>query len=192
MTYNTTIDIVRRLGSPLAALLLLVLLGCGSSRSAPLELAAVEMLLTTQLSIMSAGIEREDFILASQPVGDLFIMGPNVALRYGSTTFPPANVEPRGLRPFRTFFNEAFKSNANISQSFTIEDIELNGDVATLTVASEFNSTRVDVTPPQNTTAALDDYMVFQREEGTWRLISWDEIPAEVPVDPPLEGEPVA
>ncbi len=177
---------VRLLMSLAAAVLLLVLQACSSS-GAPTGEEEVRSLLETQLSIVAEGIEREDAILASQPVGSLFSMGANVALRYGSTTFPPAGIsEVRGLRPFRTFFAEAFKQNANITQSFEVTDFEVNGDVATLTVTSTFNATRVDSVPPSNTTAELEDYMVFQREEGTWRLINWDQVPAETPKVPPV------
>ncbi|MCC7478118.1 hypothetical protein IT575_06615 [bacterium] len=169
----------------LAALPLLALCACGSS-TAPLDDSGVQVLLERQISIVAEGIEREDAILASQPVGALFSMGGNVALRYGTATFPPAGIsETRGLRPFRTFFAEAFKQNANITQSFEVSDFELNGDVATLTVTSTFNATRVDLVPPQNTTAELEDFMVFQREGGTWRLVNWDQVPEETPETPP-------
>lgn len=158
----------------------MLLSACGAS-TAPVEQDAVQKIVEQELGIISGGIENEDAITASQPISSLFVLGPNVALRYSVNPFPPAGVEATGVRPFRAFFADAFRINANISQDFTLSELILTGDVATAKVQSVFNSTRIDSVPPQNTTATKDDFFIFQREGGAWRLVRWDEVPVESP-----------
>lgn len=157
----------------------LLLSACGVSQTAPTQIAAVRALLLQEVAIIALGINREDPILASQPVSDRFLMGPNVASRYRDQPF-----DGRGVAAYRVFFggtDGVFAVNANIEQTLALTDVELQGiDLAAAVVFSNFSSVRVDKTPPEIVPPQIEpwrDLLVFQREGGAWRLISWDEAP---------------
>jgi hypothetical protein len=170
--------------------LCLLLAACGVSQTAPTEIAAVRALLTQEVAIIALGINREDPIMASQPVSDSFTMGGNVATRYGNQGWGGTGVN--GVAWFRAFFGGtggAFAVNANIEQTMQLTDVELQGtDLATAVVYTNFSSVRVDKTPPEIVPPQIEpwrDLMVFQREGGAWRLITWDW----EPLPPHDEGE---
>ncbi|MCH7472627.1 hypothetical protein IIA79_06715 [bacterium] len=171
--------------TPALALLLIALAACRGASGPPVDYDAVRAAVVSALGIINIGIEREDPILASQPLSELFTMGGNVAIRYSDEIFPEGEGAPRsGIALFRGFFADAFEVHANIFHSFTLIELDLSGEVATATVEVEFNSLRVDRNPPENHVASGTDYLVFQLEGGAWRLVSWDEVP------PPFEEPP--
>ena len=154
-------------------LLICVLLsGCGGSNS-PDAGSDVRAVIEGQLTVLLAGIDNEDPILASQSISPLFEMGSNVALRYDEAGWTEDDIN--GISKFRTFFGKVFDKNANIDQQLEVLDFALLGDVATVTLDSEFSSVRVDKAPPENVSAAGTDVMVFERSEGRWQLVRWDE-----------------
>lgn len=159
--------------------LCLLLASCGGSESAPTDIISVRQVLEQEVGILALGINRENAVLASQPVSDRFVMGNNIAVRYIDR-----NWDGRGIAAFRNFFgggDGVFAFNANIEQTLTLTDIELQGDeLAATIVLSSFSSVRVDRTPPEIIPPPIEpwrDQLVFQREGGAWRLISWDEAP---------------
>jgi len=161
------------------ACLCLLLAACGVSQTAPVDIASVRALLTQEVAIIALGINREDPVLASQPVSDRFLMGANVAGRYRDQPF-----DGRGVAAFRVFFggtDGVFGVNANIEQTMVLTDVELQGDdLAAAVVFTNFSSVRVDKTPPEIVPPQIEpwrDLFVFQREGGAWRLINWDEAP---------------
>ena len=161
-----------------AAFVCLALGACSSAATAPLDIDEVRTALASSIGIIATGIEREDPLLASQPVSDRFTMGNNVAVRYRDQGW---NDQWVGVGRFREFFTSVFEIHANIEQTLDLRDVELIGDVATARVHNEFLSSRVDRLPPENFTAAGWDYFVFEREAGGWRLLSWDEAPEPEP-----------
>lgn len=160
----------------IAILVCAALTACASSATAPLDIDEVRTALEANLDILATGIEREDPLLASQPVSEKFVMGGNIAVRYRDEEW-----SGEGIGSFREFFAGVFELHANIGQTLTLRDVELIGDVATARVHNEFVSSRVDRVPPENYTAAGWDWLVFEREAGGWRLISWEEAPAPEP-----------
>ncbi|GEM_PF-2119358 len=156
----------------IAVVACLALAACGGAATAPLDISEVRAALANSLSLLATGIEREDPLLASQPVSERFVMGGNIAVRYRDEGW-----SGEGIGSFRDFFASVFELHANIGQSLTLRDVELIGDVATARVHNEFVSSRVDRVPPENYTAAGWDWLVFEREAAGWLLISWDEAP---------------
>ncbi len=157
----------------------LLLAACGGSLSAPTDIIAVRAVLEQEVALLALGLSREDALLASQPVSDRFVMGNNIAVRYIDR-----NWDGRGIAAFRVFFGGSdgvFAFNANIEQTLELTDVELQGDeLAAAIVLSSFSSVRVDRTPPEIVPPPIEpwrDQLVFQREGGAWRLISWDEAP---------------
>ena len=127
------------------------------------------------LNVLAAGLSSEDPILASEPIGQQFFLGSEVASRY---TFEwDANEGTPAVGRFRTFFSDAFARFANVQQQFTVEDVETNGSLATVRVESRFDAIRIDSTPALNVTFSTTDYMLFELQAGGWRLIRWDEQP---------------
>lgn len=161
-----------------ATLMCLALAACSSAATAPVDIGEVRAALANSLGIIATGIAREDPLLASQPVSDRFTMGNNVAVRYLDQGW---NEQWVGIGKFREFFSGVFEIHANIEQLLTLRDVELIGDVATARVRNEFISSRVDRLPPESFTATGWDWLVFEREAGGWRLISWEEAPAPEP-----------
>jgi hypothetical protein len=168
-----------------ALLTALAVAACGAE-SAPLEEAQVRDEIINELGILATGIEREDAILASQPIDDEFIMGGNVAIRYLA-----AGWSGKGVGSFRSFFAAAFAGMQNISQEFELDAINVNGSVTTCQVTGSFSGVQIDPVPPQNVNASGTDYMTFQRKGGQWLLVRWDEVPPAAPPveEPPAEGE---
>ena len=156
----------------LAILLCLALCACDGAGTAPLDADAVRALLTDELAIIAEGINREDPVLASQPVGDLFVMGNNIAVRYVDTGWGG-----QGIGAFRAFFAASLNVYDNILQKLELTDLEVTGDVAVATVQEDFSAVRIDRAPPENVTASSVEYFIFEREDGAWLLIRWDEIP---------------
>jgi hypothetical protein len=152
-------------------LLLLALTSCGSG-SAPLETGEVQQVLEHHLAVLANGIVREDPLLCSQPVSERFVMGGNIGVRYRE-----AGWEGAGVQSFRSYWDSVFSQFENISISFLIESLDVNGEVATAVVTSQFSGVKVGPVPPESFTADGFDYMVWQRELKGWRLISWDVAP---------------
>lgn len=152
--------------------LCLVLCTCSSSPGVPLDIDAVRAALTYEIGIIATGINHEDPLLASQPVSPRFTMNENVAVRYHQGGW-----DGTGIGKYREFFAKVFTVHANIDQRFTIHDLSLNGEVAWVRVYNDFLSSRTDVTPPENYTAAGWDWLVFELDNGKWLLINWDEAP---------------
>jgi len=153
-----------------------------SASSAPLNEDEVHSQILTELEVISTGLEREDALLASQPIDDKFVMGGNVAIRYLD-----AGWSGEGVGAYRNFFASAFVTLQNISQEFSIDALDVNGAVATCQITGSFSGVRVDLVPPQNVNASGTDYMTFQRKGGQWLLVRWDEVP---PAEPPAEEPP--
>lgn len=152
-------------------LTLLMLTACTADNPGP----DVETVVRTALNVLSAGINNEDPILSSQPIGEHFFLGPNVASRY--TVDWDANDGTPAIGRFRTFFNTAFARLANEQQQFTVSIVSLNGSIATVTVQSRFDAVRTDSTPAENVTYSTTDYMLFELQDQGWRLVRWDEQP---------------
>ena len=159
--------------------LCLTLVACGNAGTAPLDLESVRAVLLAALDVLNTGVEREDPILASQPISDRFSMNNNIAVRYLDEGWTG-----KGAGKFREFFDEVFEIHANIEQQLVLIEVDLQGEVATARVGVDFSSLRVDRTPPENHTASGEDYFIFEREDGSWRLIRWDE----ALVMPPQDG----
>jgi len=162
----------------LAMLLCLALAACGGAGTAPLDETAVRALLTDELEIIAEGLNREDPVLASQPVSDLFVMGNNIAVRYLD-----AGWTGQGVGSYRAFFDASLAVYDNILQKFELTDLQVTGDVAVARVQQDFSAVRIDRAPPENVTASSEEYFIFEREDGAWLLIRWDEVP------PPPEDE---
>lgn len=172
----------------LITMLCLALSACGGAATAPVDIAAVRLLLEQDIAIIALGINREDAVLTSRPVSDRFIMGGNIAVRYLDQGW-----DGRGISAFRTFFggrDGVFDTHANIEQTLVLVDVALQGgELAEATVLSSFSSVRTDKSPPEIVPPPIEpwrDLLVFQREGGAWRLINWDEAPLPDPHD---EGE---
>ena len=171
----------------LTILLCLALSACSGSTGTPDDLEAVRAVVLQSLSLLTEGLQREDAALASQPIGERFYMGPNVALRYSGEA--PGGL---GIGPFRAYLTGVFAVQANISCQLELLDLQPQpaaaasrsvsgvGDVVWATVQVTFNSVRVDSAPPQNFTAEYTDYFVFERDSGAWLLERWDEVPPPV------------
>lgn len=157
----------------------LILASCGKSRIAPLEIGHVRKAIAESLNVINMGIVREDEILASQPVHDLFEMDDNIAIRYRDQEWG----DKPGQTEFRKFFRVVFENHANIYHTLTLLDVELTGDVATARVDVAFSTTRVDRTPPEGYVAEGTDLFIFERVAGQWLLIKWDEAPIPPPHD---------
>lgn len=164
----------------LAILLCLMLAACNGASTAPLEAEDVRAVIVDELGIIAEGINRENPVLASEPVGELFVMGNNIAVRYLDEGWPEGN---EGIGFYRAFFEESFDQFDNILQKFEIKDLQITGDVAVAQVQEDFNAVRVDRVPPENVTASSVDFFIFERQDGEWLLIRWDEVPP-----PPEEG----
>ena len=167
----------------LTSILLLLLLGCGSSTTAPLEADAVRSVILANLAIIEAGFNSEDIFLASQPISDQFTLDNNVATRYGQP-WPEAD---RGPGKFRDYLNFVFQLNANIEFSLVLTDLDLSGDIATAHCSTDYASQRPDVIPPEIQVATTDDFLQFEREGGRWLLRRWEVQPE--PVHDEGEGE---
>lgn len=168
----------------LACAAILGLSACGGAKTAPVDIAEVRTALDHAIKVIATGIEREDAVLASQPVSERFVMGNNVAVRYLDGGW-----SGEGIGKFRTFFDSVFEIHSNISQTFEVRDVNQVGDVAAVRVYNELVSSRVDRTPPENSTAAGWDWFIFERDSGQWLLIGWDEAPEPAP-EPEPEPEP--
>jgi len=148
------------------------LTGCGSARTAPVDLDTVRAALSAALQQLDTGINREDPLLASQVIGKSFVMGSNISIRYLDAPW-----EGQGPVTFQDFFQAVFTNHANIFHQLVLTDIELAGDIAIARVQVQFNSTRIDRSPPESNFADGEDLCVFQREQGSWLLIDWSEAP---------------
>jgi ketosteroid isomerase-like protein len=146
--------------------------GCGSARTAPLDLEAVRSSLTAALQQLDAGINREDPLLASRIVSRLFVMDSNISIRYLDAPW-----EGQGRVTFRDFFTAVSNNHANMFHQIEITDIELSGEIAIVRADVSLNSTRIDRSPPESYLAEGEDLLVFQREAGSWLLIDWAEAP---------------
>lgn len=166
-------------------ILFLLLCGCSASATvAPIDAAKVRASVDDSLALLDLAIEREDEVLASTVVADTFVMGNNVFIRYREAAW-----EGQGVAKFRQFFETVFNQHANIFHEITVDEFEIVGDLATATVTVSFNSVKSNVTPPENYTAEGHDYMVFQRDSGSWKLHRWDEVPPQPEPEPePGEG----
>jgi hypothetical protein len=168
-----------------------VLAACSSAQVAPFDIADVRANLENAVSIVETGFNREDPILASQPVGSSFTMDGNVAVRYRDGGWNSGWV---GIGKFREYCNGVFGVHANIIMEMTVTDVMMTGDLATAIVQVDFYSMRSDRTPPENHTASGIDYLVFERDTGSWLLRRWEEKPPppvfeEPPVEEPQEDE---
>jgi hypothetical protein len=155
-----------------------ILMACGSTSDVPLDITEVRVALIHQLGILATGINREDPMLASQPISERFRMDNNIAVRYHPDGW---KTNDEGVGKFREFFSKAFEIHANIDQRLELRDLELTGEVAAARVWNWFVSSRTDRTPPENFTASGWDWLVFELDSGVWRLISWDEAPEPEP-----------
>lgn len=158
---------VRRFGTACALWVLAASAGCGTS-STPTTADEVRAFAQQSLDLIATGLQREDAMLASTPASDGFTMDNNVAIRYLDAGWNGA-----GVGAMRSFFDDAFQVQQNISQTFHIVSFHLVGDVASVVVTSDYSSVRVDKTPPENTTASTEDILVFQLEPEGWRLYRW-------------------
>jgi hypothetical protein len=156
----------------LAICLLLLLASCTSGGGG----ADADSTIAAALTVLSAGINAEDAILASQPIGDDFFLATNVSSRYTSFAWDTNQTTPAVGR-FRVFFADAFTHFANPRQQFTVIDVDVNGSIATVEVEARFDAVRTDVTPAENITFSTTDYMLFELQGGNWRLVRWDELP---------------
>lgn len=162
--------------------LCLTLAACSSAQVSPFDIADVRATLENAVSIVETGFNREDPILASQPIAASFTMDGNVAVRYRDGGWKS---EWQGIGSFRTFCNDVIETHANIIMEMTVTDVMMTGDLATAVVQVDFYSMRADRTPPENHTASGLDYMVFERETGSWLMRRWEEKPP-----PPVYEEP--
>jgi hypothetical protein len=151
------------------------LAGCGAS-SAPPGPVELRDLLNSELTRLATGLERQDALLAAEPIDDDFGMQNNVAARYSD-----ANWSGSGPSGFLAFLNNVFNLHANIQVSLEMSDLQQTGDLATATVHVVWNSTRTDAVPPGHYTADNVDYFFFRRRAAGWRLLHWQETPAPVP-----------
>src|SRR5687768_2667800 len=106
-------------------IILVLCVSCSTGGSADPEAA-----IRDALALLATGIDREDPILASTPIGTNFFLDPNVASRYGGQWSTETNRPAQGR--FREFLNLAFQGVNNTSQTFTIETVDVNGDIATV------------------------------------------------------------
>ena len=150
---------------------LLILCSCGGG-TAPLDASAVRGVLEHHLAVLANGIVREDPLLTSQPVSERFTMGENVGVRYRNNGW-----EGRGVQDFRDYWEAVFNIYENLSINFTIESLDVNGEVATAVVSSNFSGVKVNTTPPESFTADGFDYMIWQLEDRGWRLLTWELAP---------------
>ena len=174
---------MRKLNAAIGRVLLLALLvaglsSCGGS-TAPLDPIQLRSLLTQELLIISTGIERQDPLLASQPLDNDFHMDDNVAIRYQDSAWGGPDV--KGPAPFLAFLNKVFGLHANIVMTLELSDVQQTGDLATASVHVVWNSTRTDNVPPGHYTADDHDYFFFRRRAEGWRLLRWQETPAPPP-----------
>jgi hypothetical protein len=131
------------------------------------------------LDVLTAGIDSSDPVLASEPIGEHFFMGGNVATRY--TVDWDTNESAPAVGRFRIFFDNAFARLVNTRQQFTVSSVDVNGALATVNVQSRFDAVRTDSTPAENVTYDTADYMLFELQNGSWRLVRWDEQPLATP-----------
>jgi hypothetical protein len=124
---------------------------------------------------ITTGINREDVLLASQPVSSRFQIGANVRSRYSAADWNSGNP---GDAEFRGFFGAALLTLANVQQSMEITDLDVQGEVATAHVDAGFDALRILPAPAENVTYRTSDVLVFELEGGSWRLVSWDEVPS--------------
>jgi hypothetical protein len=157
----------------LAAAAALLLCGCSSSGGAATDEQAVREAVLAVLNTLELGIERGDVSLASQGISDQFVLGGNAGLRYSDTAWSGS-----GVPAFRAFFNSSFLTRVNVQQDFTLVTLDVSGELAQALAGSSYNATRIDRVPPEAVTAASQDLLVFRREGGAWRLVSWDVAPA--------------
>lgn len=155
----------------IALIFSLMLCSCGGG-NAPVTEDEVGSVLATHLAVLANGIVREDAELASQPISERFTMGDNTGVRYRD-----AGWEGRGVQSFRDYFAAVFNIYENISINFTILSLDVNGEVATAVVSSDFSGVKVNTTPPESFTAEGYDYMIWQLEDRGWRLITWEVAP---------------
>jgi len=148
-------------------------IGCSGSHTVPTDVLGVRQVLQESLNLMAFGFEQEDYFLASQPVSERFTMNNNVAVRY----HPDGWGEVQGVGKFREFLLKVFELHANIEQQFEITGVELNGELANANTNVIFNSARTDTVPPEAHTAPGEDLFIFEKENGAWKLIRWDEQP---------------
>jgi len=156
-----------------------ILASCMGAGGVPTGIAGVRTVITHDLTLLAAAVNREDPYTAAQPVSDSFVMGANVGTRYLDAGWTGV-----GAGAFRAYLTGVFSVHANVDLTLTLGDVQLDGDVATATVSVDFTSVRIDRTPPESfATGASDDYFVFKREPGAWRLIRWDVVPPPPPHD---------
>jgi hypothetical protein len=152
---------------------LLLLCACGASGT-PVDEASVQAVLEQHLAVIANGIVREDPVLASQPASASFTMGANPGVRYLDSGWSGT-----GVQAFRNYWEAVVGLYENISINLEIKSLDVNGDVATAVVDSKFSAVKMSSVPPESVTADGHDYMIWQLEPKGWRLIMWDEAPAE-------------
>jgi len=153
--------------------LLLLLAGCTGSSGTDDPQQAIN----AALAVLESGITQRDAQLASEPIGAQFFLDANVASRYTANTWDPTRPGPS---QFRQFFSGVFPLLANTRQVFAVTNVDVNGEIATATVESDFDAVRTDSTPATNVTFSTTDTLLFELENGAWRLERWDESIAPV------------
>lgn len=141
--------------------------GARAPLTSPEDSLQRESLLRDVVDRIALAMEREDLRALQEVFSSLFTsVDPNLAVRFRPGT--------DGGDP-STFFGNLFKNNENISASFTVQDVEITGDVGVVNAEFSFSAVYVLDLPPTTYESRTSDILVFQVEDGMWKLISWAE-----------------
>lgn len=143
---------------------------CMSGARAPLtpgqDASSSESLLRGQIEALAQGVSREDVLALQDLFTSLFTVTPEFATRFRTTSPGGSGLD---------FFKQVFKENENITLELTPKEIEITERVGVVTAQASLSAVYLLDVPPTTYQAETTDILVFQIEDGKWKLVSWNE-----------------
>ncbi|MDQ3024433.1 MAG: nuclear transport factor 2 family protein [bacterium] len=134
--------------------------------------AEVRRVVTENLARISIDICSEDVHEAEGFIHDSFVLQPEVAARFNVGPF-----EGMGKAAFRSFFERVVEKYGDISLTFTVNQIDVEGNLASAHVTVSFSGNNTDAIPPVELNFTENDLFVFEYNGDTYALINWGEDP---------------
>ncbi len=135
--------------------------------------ANVKNALVQTIALVERAIVEEDPNLASNQVADIFRMDGLVAFRFRRSNAP---AQPSPQTNIASLFNDFYRDNENVIIDLSVTKVTQNGDLATADLEFHLSATYVLESPPINYFVDALDRITFQREQGAWKVIAWEEV----------------
>jgi hypothetical protein len=136
-----------------------------------------EALLRSQVTALATSLSAEDAGSFNAIASSLLVLDESIALRFHTTD--TLAEPPTPGTSFNSFLGEVFTQNANLAVAITASNVVISGDVAVADLSFSLSATYIMVVPPEDYASEGSDTSVWEFDGTNWRLVAWQEKPAE-------------